>query len=492
MSTKTARLRHDNCATHKSMAHFIDAGEIARLTAAPPRSAVRTGAAKARVRSPSRADMLCLAVGLVGFVSVWRFNLIFLKQVSFLRLGIVTLGLGIAAWLFSQNRLHRWQAIEGLKATRLVLGILVIGALGVPLGAYPGKALEFLRVDYLSLVLYFLLTVASIRSRADLERLMFLHVVGAAIYSVNALKTAVGADGRLSHLTVYDANDFGFMLVCTLPLAVYFLRTNAKPLIRLLVGLAVVVFVVQLVRTGSRGAFLGLIGVSGYLLFWFKGIPVRVRAAAVAIGLITIAAAGTDRYWEMMSTIANPSEDYNMTEKGGRVEIWKRGLGYMLRYPIAGVGFDNFGVAEGQSDLNRARAAEGRGWVQNASHNSFIQMGSEGGLIGLGLFLVLLVWSFQACSWRPPADRPPMGRDEQALGRALAGSLVGYCIAGFFVSQAYSTFLYSILGLIAGLVKVRAIEARAPSQYQKPRPTQRLPFAGAHHVPHSGAVPRPT
>ncbi len=474
------------------MAHVMGPGAIERLAAASPSSGRLGAAAKARFRAQSRHDALLWAVALIGFISVWRFNLLFLKQISFLRLGVVSIGLGIVAWLLSSNRLHRWRTIEGLTATRLVLGLLVIGALGVPLGAYPGKAFVFLRVDFLSLVLYFLLTVASVRSRADLERLLFLHVLGAAIYSLQALKTSLGADGRLSHLTVYDANDFGFLLVCILPLAVFFLRTAAKPLLRLVAGLAVILFILQLVRTGSRGAFIGLVGVSGYLLFRFQGIPFRVRVAAVAVGLITIGAAGTDRYWEMMSTIVNPSEDYNVTEKGGRVQIWKRGLGYMVEHPIAGVGFNNFGVAEGNSELNRARAAEGRGWIQNASHNSFIQMGAEGGFIGLGFFLSLLVVSFKACFWRPPAGHPPMDRDEQALGRALAGSLVGYCIAGFFVSQAYSTFLYSILGLIAGLVKVRAIEARAPSHYQKPRPTQRLPLAGALPVGHTGVVPRPT
>jgi hypothetical protein len=30
-------------------------------------------------------------------------------------------------------------------------------------------------------------------------------------------------------------------------------------------------------------------------------------------------------------------------------------------------------------------------------------------------------------------------------------SLVAYCIAGFFLSQAYSAFLYSLLGMVVGL-----------------------------------------
>src|SRR2546426_7538451 len=38
----------------------------------------------------------------------------------------------------------------------------------------------------------------------------------------------------------------------------------------------------------------------------------------------------------------------NFTEESGRIEVWRRGVGYMLQSPILGVGPDNFQTAEGR------------------------------------------------------------------------------------------------------------------------------------------------
>ena len=181
-----------------------------------------------------------------------------------------------------------------------------------------------------------------------------------------------------------------------------------------------------------------------------------------------------------MGTMRNPEEDYNYTETGGRVAIWKRGLGYMAEHPIVGVGLGNFGAAEAFSDRNRARTAAGKGWQTSAAHNSFIQAGVESGVTGLAIFLALLVVSIRACSWRAPPNATPAELDELAIARALAGGLVGYCVAGFFLSQAYSPLLYCLLGLVAALIKLRKfspLRAQQTAQVSVSAPARGAPRA---------------
>jgi O-antigen ligase len=390
----------------------------------------------------------------MGLAYVWRLQVLQPELLMPLRLGIVTTAIAIVLWSNGKDPMGRWSRLQELLPVRLVLALSLVAIAGIPLGLYPGATLAFFRVVFLGLILYMLLTAASVRSRVDLERLMLAHVVGALIFGLFVLWKAGGRGGRLSGLSAYDPNDFAFLLVCTIPLAVYFMRTTAKPMLRALTAFAVVLFVVLLVRTGSRGGFLGFIATMLYLLFRFKGISVRIRIAAIAVGLVTLSLAASDEYWELMGTIRSES-DYNRTEKGGRIEVWKRGLGYMKDHPFVGVGLNQFGVAEGASELNQARVAEGKGWVAAAAHNSFIQMGVETGFIGLGLFMALVGASLGACSWRAPPRPTQADMDEQALARALAGALVGFCVAGFFLSQAYSAYLYSLLGMVAGLLKLR-------------------------------------
>jgi O-antigen ligase len=163
----------------------------------------------------------------------------------------------------------------------------------------------------------------------------------------------------------------------------------------------------------------------------------------------------------MMGTILNPKEDYNYTEAGGRKQIWQRGIVYMLEHPIAGVGLNNFGSAEGGSELNRQRASEGKGWVWAAPHNSFVQVGAESGVTGLALFIAILLVTFNY-TMRRSSRGPPADPDWEALKGALAGALIGYCFAGFFLSQAYAAYLYSLLGIVAGMMKIQAQPLREP------------------------------
>ena len=57
----------------------------------------------------------------------------------------------------------------------------------------------------------------------------FAHLVGAAVYSTYIyLYVPVGADARLGELIFYDANDFGLLIVCSIPFALYFARPGVK------------------------------------------------------------------------------------------------------------------------------------------------------------------------------------------------------------------------------------------------------------------------
>lgn len=406
----------------------------------------------------TKPDLLCWTVWILGLVNVWRIQVLYPTILAPLRLGLVFTGVGLIAWAIARDPSRSWPGVVRLLPVRLMLLFFGIVLLGVPLGIYPGNALTFLQNVYVGLLLYFLFTVASVRSREDVERLLLVHLAGATIYSLVVLtRFEVGASGRLSNLPVYDANDVAMFLVCTMPIAVYFMRKGAPFWLRLLMVVPFVLFTIILVRSGSRGGFIGFLATMTYLLLRFKGIPLRIRGLALVVAIGTIALAGTDRYWELMRTLLDPKEDYNYTEAGGRKEIWRRGIGYMFGHPIAGVGVNNFGAAEGEAEHNRERVAEGKGWIWAAPHNSFVQVGAETGVFGLLLFVVLIGGALRFAMRRRHRSPDP---DGDALRGAFAGALIAYCTAGFFLSQGYSAYLYSLLGLMAGMMKIET--ARPP------------------------------
>ena len=149
----------------------------------------------------------------------------------------------------------------------------------------------------------------------------------------------------------------------------------------------------------------------------------------------------SDQYWEQMQTITSDS-DYNHTSESGRLQIWGRGIGYMLQNPVLGVGPDNFSTAEGTLSPLAKRQQYGVGVRWNAPHNSYVQIAAELGIPGFLLYVAVIVSAFRALGRAAP------------LTSALTASLLGFVVGSFFLSLAYSEMLYTLVALAVGVRKV--------------------------------------
>jgi len=167
-------------------------------------------------------------------------------------------------------------------------------------------------------------------------------------------------------------------------------------------------------------------------------------------------ALASSRYFARVQTILNPSADYNWRGKSetGRLEIWKRGLDYMMTYPVFGVGVGVFPMAEGiLAPEAREQRQYGRNFKWSAAHNPFIQIGAEVGVLGLIAFVALLLGAFRTLSKvrrGPPAEAA-------VLGQILTACFVGFVVGAFFSSQAYAPYLYTLLGMIVGLARAASL-----------------------------------
>ena len=112
----------------------------------------------------------------------------------------------------------------------------------------------------------------------------------------------------------------------------------------------------------------------------------------IATTLAFFAPAG---YWDsMQSIITNPKADYNWDAGQGRRKLAERGIGYMLDYPVFGIGLDNFGMAEGlYSDYAKEMQALDIGVKWSAPHNSWVEAGAETGITGLVVWGALVFGS---------------------------------------------------------------------------------------------------
>ena len=403
-----------------------------------------------------KPDALMYAVGLLMFAYIWR------VQDAFPILGrlqLPLLSLGLAGILYVTNR-HPWRKPRQLRGTitYLTVGLLVLMLIGVPTSLWPGNSLSFAIKGYLANLLFMAVAAASIRSVQDVEFYVRTNVYGGLFYAMLVnLFFHVGPDGRLGGLVYYDANDFALVMVATVPFAVYLLKFGRTAFRRVIGVVALGLIVLALVKSGSRGGFLGMIAVLVYLLLRYRAIPSTIRLFVSVAGILLAIVIGSDKYWKQMSTILHPTADYNWTDPQGRRAVWTRGMSYVAHNPVLGLGVGAYPVAEGTiSAISQQRASAGRGFKWSVAHNSFLETAAELGIPGLILFLGIFVASFTALRKIRPRGiyGPGITARETALAQMLIGSLVGFAVSGFFVSAEYFSYLYFLLGVIIGLTKM--------------------------------------
>lgn len=403
-----------------------------------------------------RWDLTRVAAAAMILTHVWRLQDLVAASAA-LRPLLLATAVAIGAVLLQPATGRLFAARLGHPAPRLALGLLCLGALSVPGSLYPGLSFDYLLKNQLAAVILFVILLVAMRAPEDVTRFAATLTAGGVIYAATVLtRYDLGPDGRLGDLVYYDANDMGMLLDCTLPFALYFAARARNILWRVVAAGAAILFLAGIVRSGSRGAFLGLVAVGLYTLVRGRHIALRWRVTSLITAALLLVTIGSDRYWQMMQTLLHPTTDYNWAggASGGRMEVWKRGVGYMLQHPVFGVGLGAFPVAEGTISPLAARQSYGGGAKWSAAHSSYVQVGGELGIGGALLFLALLWTAFHGVTRRGSAHHP--------LAPPIAASLVGYAVSGAFLSQAYATMLYAILALAVGAAQLAPAAAAGP------------------------------
>jgi O-antigen ligase len=442
------------------------------------------------VRPPAvgrrRPDAFLIAVGLLTLTSIWRIHQIF-PILGALQLPSLS-ALGAYALFFvtpsARNRLKLLKHPIAMWAIFLLFMALV----SVVGGIYPSRTLFFITGDFGKTLLMMGLVIVAVRTFNDFEWMLAAQVLGAAVYAGTILtRFSVDSTGRLGELVYYDSNDLAMLLVMALPLAAYFFRGGVATNRRLIALAAFGIIVVGLVKTGSRGGFLGFIAVLLFLLFRFTALSRKARMGSVVALVSGFLLVANEQYWGMMSTLLNPKADYNFSgqSEGGRMEIWKRGIGYMASFPLTGVGAANFGIAEGSiSSRARERLAAGQGTQQLAPHNSYVMAAAELGVPGLVAFVAILVTGLRSAGRLVRKRYRGAVQREQAAAQSLVGSLIGFLVTGFFLSQTYAALLYTLLGFVVALA---ALGGNASAQPRRKRTRGlRSPIVGSTPSPLPG------
>lgn len=151
-----------------------------------------------------------------------------------------------------------------------------------------------------------------------------------------------------------------------------------------------------------------------------------------------------------------------------RLDYWRAGIKMIEDHPLLGVGFYNFAPVYASHGNNKL-------WNGGAQlpHNIFIQVGTDSGLIGLVIFLMLIYRNLKSARDVRVVCGKHQGSPAFApsIARGLAITTWGFVIAGQFNTVSYYPFLWINLALTVSLANVvyRTLEQGAAGQPVQPR-----------------------
>jgi O-antigen ligase len=326
------------------------------------------------------------------------------------------------------------------REVTLVLLFFLTGLLSIPFAISRQEAWHEFSSTFIRCVVVFIVLINVVRTEARLKGLLFLALVSSVWLSVDAVN-----DYRLGLMTVdgYRAsgagsgifgntNDMALHVVTILPISIALLFGSRAIAARIFYGTCAAVMVAAIVLSYSRGAFIALIVV---LIFIALKIGPRHRLGIV-FTVVSLAGAiilfAPNKYGTRLLSIFFPSLDPGGSADYRRGELF-RSIYVALRHPLLGIGMGNY-----QPEMSY------RGLV---THNSYTQVAAEMGMMALVCYTLFIVTPLRKLG-RIARETFEVRRNSRFyyLAVGLQASLVAYMVSSFFLSVAYSWYVFYLVG----------------------------------------------
>jgi len=241
-----------------------------------------------------------------------------------------------------------------------------------------------------------------------------------------------------------NSGEYAIQMLIMFPLAYYFFVSNfsrAVKIDKVILSLLVVTPVFAIIAAGSRGAQIAL-ALQFIFLYWNKIFKLKF----VVIGLVLSLLVASLFPAKMVSRFEQIGYDKPSLQ---RILYLENGLEIIKDNPTFGVGFYNF------IPYYNRHYPEGILYKSaQLPHNIFLQVGTELGLFGLGIFLIIITKSIMLCRTlsRGQAKTYP------EISKGIGLGIIGFVMAGQFVSVVYYPFLWINIALAISLASINSKE----------------------------------
>jgi O-antigen ligase len=302
-------------------------------------------------------------------------------------------------------------------------------------------------ISYVLYIMFLAIFVQSIRTQTEIDRCLGIYTFAIAVGTFYGLATFTAGVAHLASGPIADPNDYASTLAGGLPLAAYFARHAARG--RWLWRIGALLIVATLLATLSRGAAVG----AAVVLLWafFSG---RISFRVITSIVVALAVGGGVGY-----LLFKPVIDQHLQEKSAiattnvvsREAFWTAAIHMAEHYPVLGVGPNGFTVLA-QSYIQNDPIV-----LQNPeTHNTYLQILAEGGILGLALYLGFLLSTAQALRTAKRLAAAAGDRRGVDLADALMAGFLWTLVTMIFITRQLSIPLFLISGIAGSINLARA------------------------------------
>jgi putative inorganic carbon (hco3(-)) transporter len=358
-----------------------------------------------------------------------------------IRIDLLLAGMALLAVLFSLGATAAGPGPWKSQPAKWLLILILYIVFTWPFVEWPGSVIRHGLEPFAKAIVFFILTIGLVRNQKQLL-LLVLVMTGAQTFRVLeplylhltdgywGSTTSIGNWEMMDRLSgapsdVVNPNGLAYIIVMTIPFLHFVVARVSK-------GLAVIywillpMFLYTLLLANSRSGFVVLLVTIG-VVAWQSRSRVFVGlglAAALIAGMASLSEVQVDRFRSIYSDSAAGAETAE-----GRIEGVRQDLMVAMRNPVVGHGLGT----------SREANAHGRGYGQ-ISHNLYTEVAQELGFVGLAVFLMFLLKSWQAALAAIAISSRPENQLISNVSRAvmvtmIAGGVFG--LASYGLSEFY-------------------------------------------------------
>jgi len=340
------------------------------------------------------------------------------------------------------------------KLLLLLIGLMFVSGFLSPI--WKGGAINH-TIDFSKVWIAWMLTFLLITS---FERLRHIIEIQAASVAVICLISIIKGHNqpRLEGVIggIYsNPNDLAFAIVLTLPFLLAFLVTSKNVFKKCLWALGMLIMLAALFLTASRAGFLNLV-ISGTVTLYHFGIKGKRPGLIIAVllsGMLLLGLAGGklyDRFQALGGDSTTDESAYGSYQD--RMFLMERAVDGMVHYPLFGLGANNFLTYS---------------LIWHEVHMTYLQMGVEGGIPALIVYLMFIRCGFKNLK----VMRKATDLDEHTVlfVGALHSSLIGFVVGACFAPEAYQFFSYFAVAFTATLLQTLKERETGPSPVTPPK-----------------------